>query len=91
MSVSTNPPTDLAALCARLDTLIELLTRRATDAQIPTSPYVTIAELAKLIGVGLRTVKTWRASGNLPKPIRVGRTVRWLRTDIDEFLKRKRK
>jgi excisionase family DNA binding protein len=49
-------------------------------------PHATVAltpllvdarELAKLLGAGLRTVRTWDAAGRLPRPVRIGGAVRW--------------
>ena len=43
---------------------------------------VDAAELAKLLNVSLRHVNALNASGRLPRPIRLGRSVRWPRAEL---------
>jgi predicted DNA-binding transcriptional regulator AlpA len=46
-------------------------------------PLVVDAKrLARLLGCGLRTVRSWNAAGRLPKPVRVGRRVFWRTVEI---------
>jgi len=45
---------------------------------------LTIVEVSIIFGVCGRTVNRLVASGELPQPIKVGRTSRWLQEDIDE-------
>jgi excisionase family DNA binding protein len=50
---------------------------------------LTAREVAARIGVGLRTVWRWTATGDLPAPVRCGRNgrvVRWKTTDIEQFV-----
>ncbi len=47
---------------------------------------VDAAEVAKLLNVSLRHVNSLNASGRLPRPIRLGRSVRWLRSDLEAWL-----
>ncbi len=42
--------------------------------------------LAKLLGVGLRTVRTWNSAGKLPTPIRIGGRVVWRMKEIRAWL-----
>lgn len=46
--------------------------------------------VAKLLGIDERSV--WRrvADGTLPKPVKIGRSVRWFASDIANFQKRLR-
>ena len=47
------------------------------------SPLVADAALlAKLLGLGLRTIRTHDAAGKLPRPIRIGGRVVW---DVEEI------
>ncbi len=39
-----------------------------------------------LLGLGERTVWKLSAAGQLPKPVRMGRTTRWRRADLEAFL-----
>lgn len=43
-------------------------------------------DLAELLGISLRSV--WRriADGSVPKPVRIGRLVRWHRQTIEKWL-----
>jgi excisionase family DNA binding protein len=43
---------------------------------------LTADELASLYGVTVRTIRNLATQGKLPKPIRVGRSVRWRRSDL---------
>ena len=43
---------------------------------------LSAADLAGLLGISQRHVWKLAASGRLPKPIRLGRSVRWLRADV---------
>jgi excisionase family DNA binding protein len=50
---------------------------------------LTAREVAARIGVGLRTVWRWTATGDLPAPVRWGRNgrvVRWKTIDIEQFV-----
>jgi excisionase family DNA binding protein len=51
---------------------------------------LTAKEVAERLGVGLRTVWRWTATGELPAPVRrgsSGRIVRWKVTDIERFVR----
>ena len=43
-------------------------------------------ELAALLGVSLRQVWRLNAAGKLPRPVRLGGAVRWLRKEIEAFV-----
>lgn len=47
---------------------------------------LTAHDLAALLRVSLRTVRCWDAGGRLPQPIHVGRSVRWRRDEIREWV-----
>jgi excisionase family DNA binding protein len=47
---------------------------------------VDAAELAKLLNVSLRHVNAMNASGRLPRPIRLGRSVRWPRAELEAWI-----
>jgi prophage regulatory protein len=46
---------------------------------------ISARELARLLGISLR--QTWRlnAAGKLPRPIRLGRSVRWNRQEVMDW------
>ncbi len=54
------------------------------------APYVTVTELATLLGATTDAVYRWTVSGWLPVPIRLGparRWIRWRREVIEQFLR----
>lgn len=57
----------------------------------PTNPageplVVDARRLAKLLGAGVRTVRTWDAAGKLPAPIHIGGKVVWRTDEIRDWL-----
>lgn len=46
----------------------------------------TDVEIAELIKVSRRQIWKLLAMGRLPEPIRISRSVRWRRTDIDNWI-----
>ena len=51
------------------------------------APLVVDARrLAKLLGSGVRTVRTWDAAGKLPAPLRIGGRVVWRVNEIRAWL-----
>lgn len=52
-----------------------------------TSELLTTTQVAELLQVPVSTIYDWRASRrSCPPAIRVGRHLRWRRTDVDEWL-----
>ncbi len=47
---------------------------------------VDARRLAKLLGAGVRTVRTWDAAGKLPSPVRLGGKVVWRADEIRDWL-----
>lgn len=48
---------------------------------------LSLKDVAQLLGIAKRTLHTWRASGELPKPdLKIGKTVRWRRTTIENWI-----
>ena len=61
------------------------------DSQRPESPWVTRLELARLLRVSLSTVDRLIATGEIPfHRVRV-RAVRFLRQDVEQYLRQHRK
>ena len=44
------------------------------------------AEVAKMLGVGERSVWRWSRSGAMPAPVRIGNAVRFRRREIEEWI-----
>ena len=49
-------------------------------------PLLTAKELAELLGVSLRSIWRRKNDGTLPKPVRLGRIVRWHRQSVERWL-----
>ena len=65
---------------------------RTTDSPMPadndnaTRLALTAEEVAELLGISRAHVFRLQSSGKLPKPIRLGRAVRWPRTTLEAWL-----
>lgn len=60
------------------------LIKMTDPAERPT--LLTRAELARLIGVSVRTLENWEKQRFGPRPVRIGRSVRYQSFEVDEFL-----
>ncbi len=54
------------------------------------SIFFDAKSLAQFLRISLRTLETQVKLGELPPYIRIGRQRRWFKSDIDDYLKRKR-
>lgn len=55
----------------------------------PAQELLTAREVAARIRISIRTVWRWTTTGELPAPVRTGRSgriVRWKAEDIDRFI-----
>lgn len=70
-----------------LDGLLRLreCLRRESDDR-PESQLLTIREVAAMLAINERSVRRRVAEGTLPEPVRIGRSVRWRRLDIENLL-----
>ena len=58
-----------------------------TNVGSQTNPLAfSAAELANRLGVSLRHMRRLDSAGKLPKPIRLGRSVRWPVAEIENWL-----
>jgi predicted DNA-binding transcriptional regulator AlpA len=76
---TTSEPPGWKDLLSSLQTLIALLTREQALA-------VDAKRLAALIGIGLRTVRTLDAAGQLPRAIPLGGRKLWYVDEIRDWL-----
>lgn len=67
-----------------LDGLAELAAIR--DFSQSPSPTLTAKETAELLGCSVRSLWRWEAQGKIPEGRRIGRTVRWDRREIENWL-----
>ena len=49
---------------------------------------LTVREVAARLKVSTRQIFKLAASGQLPRPVKVGGSTRWRSTDIEEFIER---
>jgi len=47
---------------------------------------LTQREFADILHVDERTVRTWRHEGLVPKPVQLGRVLRWRRRDVEQWI-----
>ena len=52
----------------------------------PVASLINIDEVATILGVSRRTIYRMSSTGELPPRLRVGRSVRWRRSDIEQFI-----
>jgi excisionase family DNA binding protein len=52
----------------------------------PESPMLSTEEAAKYCGLSKRTLEKWRVEGGGPRYVKLGRSVRYRPTDINEFV-----
>jgi excisionase family DNA binding protein len=45
-------------------------------------------EAASLLGLSVKTLRAWRCHGRGPRFVKLGRAVRYLRSDVDEFIRK---
>ena len=63
--------------------------REITDAgasQGATNQPLTETDAAARLGLKVATLRAWRNQGRGPAYVRLGRAIRYLSTDLDEFL-----
>ena len=58
---------------------------RATRSD--TTRALTEREVAELLGLSVATLRAWRHRGKGPRFLRLGRSVRYLPSDLDDFVR----
>lgn len=60
------------------------------STRVPEPPLLlTVGEVSALLGVSVRSVWRLAAAGELPSPLAIGRSKRWDRRAIHDFVERK--
>ena len=59
----------------------------AETAETTTDQLLAVKTVADRLAVSARQVWKLLASGRLPQPIRLGRSVRWRQSDLDKFVR----
>ena len=85
-SIATTPPIWMVPLLDRLDRLLAVIEQTASSAA--PSGWVSAAELATLLGVSERSIRTWETTGELPPPVKVGRLKKWNVAEVTAHLKK---
>jgi excisionase family DNA binding protein len=62
------------------------------DEEVPVADndLLTIAEAAELVRAPVATLRYWRYLGTGPRSFRIGRHVRFIREDVDDWLREQR-
>lgn len=55
-------------------------------AHLPTDGLMSVSDLAQYLAVPKATIYQWRYRGRGPKALRVGRYLRFRRSDVDRWL-----
>lgn len=50
------------------------------------APYSNATELGRAVGVSPETIKQWADAGLFPKPIQLGRRLRWVTAEVVAYL-----
>ena len=61
-------------------------TRQAEDPTYPNDELLTIQEVAAVVRVPVATLRYWRHLGTGPRSFRIGRSVRYWRTEVHTWL-----
>jgi excisionase family DNA binding protein len=81
--------------CAVNSASLRIWALKSAPALSPTISSVeerlwTEQETAAYLNVAVGTLRRWRAEGSGPPALRVGRTIRYRRSDVDRWLERER-
>jgi excisionase family DNA binding protein len=62
-------------------------TRTERDCAPDSARALTEREVAELLGLSVATLRAWRHRGKGPRFLRLGRSVRYLPSDVDDFVR----
>jgi excisionase family DNA binding protein len=60
------------------------------DAQPQLEPLLTVKDVAHLLSVTEKTVREWKAKGDMPVPFDLGGVIRWERAEVLDWLASRR-
>ena len=63
------------------------VTRTERDRAPDSVRALTEREVAELLGLSVATLRAWRHRGKGPRFLRLGRSVRYLPSDVDDFVR----
>jgi excisionase family DNA binding protein len=62
-----------------------------TTSTVSDAPLVNASDAARLLGIKAQTLAVWRLTARYPLAfVRVGRSIRYSRADIDTFIRARR-
>lgn len=61
------------------------MSRKTTHATT-IDQLLTRADLSRLLQMSKRTISRMLSAGELPQPVRIGRSVRWRESDVAQYL-----
>lgn len=70
--------------------MLREITDRAGASQETTNQPLTETEAAARLGLKVATLRAWRNQGRGPAYVRLGRAIRYLSNDLDEFIQSNR-
>jgi predicted DNA-binding transcriptional regulator AlpA len=50
------------------------------------APMLDVADVAAIFSIEPDTCRDWIQRGRLPRPVRIGRTIRWPKSVIEQFV-----
>ncbi len=62
------------------------MAKKQTQVSIQANSLLTAQELAEMLGLCKRQIFRLNSIGKIPKPVRIGGSVRWRRSDIELWL-----
>ena len=71
---------------ASRDDTLAYVTHRVSGRHSAVTEFFSTEGLARYLGVPAATVKAWRYKGTGPRGLRVGRHIRYRRTDVERWL-----
>lgn len=60
--------------------------RPAERPAVAEALMIDARQIGALLSVCLRTVRIWDSTGKLPQPVRIGKCVRWRRSEINDWI-----
>lgn len=59
-----------------------------SSPDVAPSPYLSARQVASLVGVEVDTLYLWKREGKGPQPFRMGKFLRYHRSEVEEWLKK---
>lgn len=63
-----------------------MIIRKESEMTIEEFKMLTKDEFASLLNISIRTLQRKQDLGEVPAPLRIGKSVRWVRSQIEEWI-----